>query len=152
MLVSALFAFVHFVAVFGIFGVVFLQWQTMSPQPTHAEALRLQRCDRWYGLLALLVLVAGFVRVVYFEKGAAFYLQSATFHAKLGLFALTGLLSLYPTVRFIKWRAQTRLGEAPAVSAQEVARLRAVIGLELVLLLGVALCASLMARGLGQGA
>ena len=31
MATSALFAFLHFLAVFGVFATVFLQWQTMSP-------------------------------------------------------------------------------------------------------------------------
>jgi len=53
MTASALFAFLHFVAVFGIFATVFLEWQTMSPAPTLGEAKRMQRCDRWYGLFAV---------------------------------------------------------------------------------------------------
>jgi uncharacterized membrane protein len=37
MATSAFFAFLHFVAVFGIFATVFLEWQTMSPAPSLAE-------------------------------------------------------------------------------------------------------------------
>ena len=55
MVTSAFFAFLHFVAVFGVVAAVFLEWQTMSPAPTRAEALRIQRCDRWYGLFAMLL-------------------------------------------------------------------------------------------------
>ena len=122
MAISALFAFVHFFAVFGIFGTVFLEWQTMSPNPSHAEATRIQRCDRWYGIFAVLVLIVGFLRVYYFEKGPAFYTASPFFHAKLALFILVGLLSIYPTVRFLKWRPQTSKGQAPSVTAQESCR------------------------------
>ena len=42
---------------------------TMSRTPTLVEAKRLQRCDQWYGLCAVMVLIVGFLRVVYFEKG-----------------------------------------------------------------------------------
>jgi len=52
-MISALFAFLHFIAVFGIFAVVVLQWQTMSPAPTLAEAKRIQVSDRWFGMLAV---------------------------------------------------------------------------------------------------
>ena len=69
---SALLAFLHFVAAFGIVAVVFLEWQTMSPAPTLAEARRLQVCDRWYGVFAVLVLVVGTLRFMYFEKGRDF--------------------------------------------------------------------------------
>ncbi|HEX2539830.1 MAG TPA: DUF2214 family protein [Caldimonas sp.] len=146
---SALFAFLHFVAAFGIAAVVFLEWWTMSPAPTHAEAVRLQASDRWYGILAALVLVVGVLRVLYFEKGREFYLGNPVFHAKLGLFLVVGLLSIYPTVRFIKWRAQTRQGLAPTVSAREYGLIMLMLRAEVVLLVGVLLCASLMARGIG---
>ena len=73
MVISAAFAFFHFLAVFGIFATVFLEWQTMSSTPTYAEARRIQLCDKWFGIFAGVVLVVGFLRVFYFEKGKAFY-------------------------------------------------------------------------------
>ena len=149
MVTSAFFAFLHFVAVFGVVATVFLEWQTMSPAPTHAEALRLQRCDRWYGQFAMLLVVVGLLRVYFFEKGKAFYFGNPVFNAKMTLFVLVGLVSIYPTVRFIKWRAQTRQGAAPLVSAKEYGRIMMSLRTELLLLLGTALCASLMARGVG---
>ena len=149
MIVSALFAFLHFFAVFGIIATVFFEWQTMSRTPTFAEAKRIQLCDRWYGIFAVLVLIVGFLRVYFFEKGHAFYTANPFFHAKLGLFVAVGLLSIYPTIRFIRWRPQTSKGQAPAVSEQEYRRIMAVLRIELILLLGMALCASLMARAVG---
>ena len=149
MTASALFAFLHFVAVFGIFATVFLEWQTMSPAPTHGEALRIQRCDRWYGQFAMLLVVVGLLRVYFFEKGKAFYFGNPVFNAKMTLFVLVGLVSIYPTMRFIKWRAQTRQGAAPVVSATEYRRIMMSLRAELLLLLATALCASLMARGVG---
>ena len=149
MIVSALFAFLHFFAVFGIVATVFLEWQTMSRTPTFTEAKRIQLCDRWYGIFAVLVLIVGFLRVYFFEKGHAFYTANPFFHAKLGLFVAIGLLSIYPTIRFIRWRPQTSKGQAPVVSEQEYRRIMAVLRIELVLLLGMALCASLMARAVG---
>ena len=149
MTTSAVFAFLHFVAVFGVVATVFLEWQTMSPSPSRAEALRLQRCDRWYGLSAMLLVVVGLLRVYYFEKGSAFYFGNPFFNAKMALFVLVGLVSIYPTVRFIKWRAQMRAGGAPMVSAGEHRWILWSLRAELVLLLGAAFCASLMARGIG---
>ena len=149
MIVSALFAFLHFFAVFGIVATVFFEWQTMSRTPTFAEAKRIQLCDRWYGIFAVLVLIVGFLRVYFFEKGHAFYTANPFFHAKLSLFVAIGLLSIYPTIRFIRWRPQTSKGQAPVVSEPEYRRIMAVLRIELVLLLGMALCASLMARAVG---
>jgi putative membrane protein len=149
MVTSALFAFLHFFAVFGIFGTIFLEWQTMSRNPSYAEATRIQRCDQWYGIFAVIVLIVGFLRVYYFEKGYAFYMANPFFRAKLALFILVGLLSIYPTIRFLKWREKTRQGQAPAISEQEYVRIMLLLRAELVLLLGVALCASLMSRAVG---
>jgi putative membrane protein len=149
MVIGAAFAFLHFLAVFGIFCTVFLEWQTMSRTPTYAEARRIQLSDRWFGIFAGVVLVVGFLRVYYFEKGKAFYTSNPFFHAKLTLFVLVGLLSIYPTIRFIKWGVQTKQGLAPTVSADEYRRIMALVRAELVLLLGMAVCASLMARGVG---
>ncbi len=147
MLASAFFAFLHFAAVFGIFSTVVFELLTMSRTPSYVEARRIQLCDRWYGIFAGVVLVVGLLRVYYFEKGSSFYNASPFYHAKLTLFVLVGLLSIYPTVRFVKWRPHTRQGLAPVVSEEAYGRIVLVLRLELLLLLAMALCASLMARG-----
>jgi len=148
--ISALFAFLHFLAVFGIFAAVVLQWRTMSPAPTLAEARRIQTSDRVYGIFAVVVLVVGFLRVYRFEKGKAFYAANPFFQAKLMLFLGVGLLSIYPTIRFLKWRAQTRQGLAPLLAANEYRVIMSLLRIEVLLLLATALCASLMARGVGS--
>jgi putative membrane protein len=148
--ISALFAFFHFLAVFGIFAAVVLQWQTMSPAPTLAEARRIQTSDRVYGIFAVVVLVVGFLRVYRFEKGKAFYAANPFFQAKLMLFLGVGLLSIYPTIRFLRWRAQTKQGLAPVLAVREYKSIVTVLRIELLLLLATALCASLMARGVGS--
>lgn len=150
MIINALFAVAHFLAVFGIVATLFFEWMTISPTPTYAEARRLQLCDRWYGICAVLILVVGFARVFHFEKGSAFYFASPFFHAKLTLFVLIGLLSIYPTVRFIKWGAQTKQGLAPIVAEREYKTIKALLSTQLILLIGVAACASFMARGIGM--
>ena len=149
-MISALFAFFHFLAVFGIFAAVVLQWRTMSPAPTLAEARRIQTSDRVYGIFAVVVLVVGFLRVYHFEKGKAFYAANPFFQAKLMLFLGVGLLSIYPTIRFLKWRAQTRQGLAPLLAANEYRVIMSLLRIEVLLLLATALCASLMARGVGS--
>jgi len=150
MMNSAFFSFLHFVAVFGIVGAVIVEWATLSEAPTHREAKLMQACDRWYGIFAGAILIVGFLRVFYFEKGSAYYFANPFFAAKIGLFIVIGLLSIYPTLRFIKWRPQMRDGQAPVVPPTEFRMLRTVLRLELVLLLLMVLCAALMARGVGM--
>jgi putative membrane protein len=93
--------------------------------------------------------VVGLVRVFQFEKGKSYYFSNTFFLLKMALFIAVGLISIYPTVRFIAWGKLTRQGQMPAVTAGELRRLRLSLGAELLLLAGVVLCASLMAKGIG---
>ena len=147
MTLGVTFAFLHFVALFGIVGTLVFEWLTMSRAPTWAEARRIQQADRWYGIFAMLLIAAGFVRVFYFEKGADFYFGNSFFKLKLALFLILGLISIYPTIKFIGWRRETRQQLPPVVSEAEFGLLSKLLSLELIVLAGVALCASLMARG-----
>lgn len=95
------------------------------------------------------MLATGVARVLWFGKGAAYYMGNSLFHAKLGLFILVGLLSIVPTVVFIKWRKTLKTGQVPAPSARQVRLVTWSIRIELLLLLVIPLLATLMARGHG---
>jgi putative membrane protein len=120
---------------------------TFSKTPTIADARRLGLADRWYGICAGVVLAAGFLRATYFEKGWAFYAESPFFRIKLSLFLLMGVLSIYPTVRYIRWRRDIRAERAPTITATEYSIISASLALQLLLLLAMLLSASLMANG-----
>lgn len=145
---SALFSFVHFAAVFGIVATLFFEWLTLSPTPTYLEARRIQRCDAWYGILAGVLVAAGLMRVYFFEKGKDFYFINPFFRLKITLFVIVGLLSIYPTIRFLAWRKETRRGLPPVISEKEYSLMIVMLRLELLGLLAVAFCAALMARGI----
>lgn len=148
MIMSALFAFLHYAAIFGIFATLFCVLVTINEKPTCADALRIQQCDRWFGISALVAFIAGQLRVSFFEKGNQFYMASPFFHMKLGLFLLVALLSIYPSIRFYKWKTETRHGLPPAVTENQIKLIVIILKVELVLLILVALSASLMARGI----
>ena len=149
MVASALFSFLHFVAVLAVAGTLFFEWLTLNQAPSHADVRRLGWADRWYGIAAGVLLAAGLVRVFQFEKGRDYYFSNTFFLLKMALFVAVGLISIYPTVRFIHWGKLARQGQMPVVSAPELRRLRLALGAELLLLAGIVLCASLMAKGLG---
>lgn len=149
MVASALFSALHFGAVLAIAGTLFFEWLTLSRTPTLDDARRLQEADRWYGIAAGVLLVAGFVRVYLFEKGKDYYFSNTFFILKLALFIAVGLISIVPTVKFIGWRKHTRQGQAPVLSAADFKLLRRALNAELLLLALIVLCASLMAKGLG---
>ena len=68
--------------------------------------------------------------------------------AELALFVLVGVISIYPTIRFIGWRRRTDQGGALAVAEQECGRITLALRAEMAVLVVMVLCASLMARGI----
>lgn len=142
---SALFAFVHHVAAFALVAALVVEFVLMRDELTAKTARRLRLADMVLGISAGGVLVVGLLRVFYFEKGAAFYFHSVTFIAKLALFVLIALLSIYPTVKFLSWQK----GEAPSVDQGTVRTIRTLIHLELIGIVLLLLFAALMARGVG---
>ena len=150
MLAQSLFAYLHFAAAFGIAATLFFEWFTFSKALTVLEARRLALADRWYGICAGLLLLAGFTRAYAYEKGFAFYLANPFFHLKLTLFVLMALLSIYPTIRFIRWKPELSAGRAPAVSDVQHKIIARCLGLQMLMLAGLLLSASLMAHGVGS--
>lgn len=150
MIASSLVAALHFVAAFGIASTLFFEWFTFSRTPTLAEARRIALADRWYGIFAGVLLVAGFARALHFEKGWSFYAHSPFFHLKLTLFVLVGLLSIYPTLRFIRWAPALKAGRAPELGDREHTLIARLLGVQMVLLVMIVVSASLMAHAVGQ--
>jgi putative membrane protein len=101
---SAVVAFLHHGAAFTLVAALVLEWVLVNEPLTMAAARRLRLADLVFGASAAAVLVFGALRVMYFEKGPTYYLHSAPFIAKLTLFAIVGLISIYPTAEFLSWR------------------------------------------------
>ncbi|MGE0874990.1 MAG: DUF2214 family protein [Burkholderiales bacterium] len=142
-------AFVHHVAAFALVAALAVEFMLMRDELSMKSARRLQAADAVYGIAAGVLLAAGFARVLWFEKGAAYYFASVPFIAKLSLFVLVGLLSIVPTVEFLSWRAGLKRGEVPVLAEAKKRRLRAIIHAELGCVVLILLCAALMAKGVG---
>ena len=145
----ALLAFVHHLAAFLIFGVLMVELSITKSDLTLTSARTVLRMDAVYGLVAMVLLVVGFVRVFYTEKGSAYYFHNAAFIVKIVAFAGVGLLSIYPTVKFLGWRQALRQQQVPAFDAATRRTVRLILHVELTLLVVMMLCAALMARGFG---
>ena len=146
---SSLFAFLHHIAAFTLVSALAIEFVLIRGELTLGNARTLLRVDAVFGLAAGVILVVGFLRVFYFEKGAAYYFHSVPFITKLSLFAAVGLLSIYPTRQFLLWRPALRQGVAPTLEPGRWHTLRRVIHWELALGVVLILCAALMARGIG---
>lgn len=149
MIAAALIAFGHFLAFFALAAALVLELALISESLSVETARRIQRADRVVGIAATLLLVFGFLRVFYFEKGSDYYFANTFFQVKLGLFIVAALVSLYPTLQFVRWNSELGQGIAPDLTSSAVKRLKSAIHWELVLIGGILLCASLMAKGFG---
>ena len=147
---SALMAFLHHLAAFTLVAAVIYEHTTFRKNLSLVDARRIQRMDIVYGVSAAVVLVAGLLRVFYFEKGAPFYAQNWFFWTKMLGFALAALLSIYPTIRFVSWRRSFARNQAPEISDQEFSRIRLILRLEMLAVAVIVFSAAMMARGIGM--
>lgn len=147
---AALFAFLHHLTAFVLVAAIAVEFVVIRGALTVDNARKLRVVDAVYGVSAGLLLAVGLLRIFYFEKGAAFYFGNAFFIAKLALFILVGLLSIYPTLEIASWRKQLAAGKVPVVAATKLHALRRVVHWELAGIVLILLCAALMARGIGQ--
>lgn len=146
---SAFVAFLHHLCFVAIMLLLSFEMLLLKQPLTLASARKIMRYDAIYGAFAGAVLIVGALRVMYFEKGPLYYMHSTPFMAKMALFIAVGLISIYPTLTFLKWGKSLKQGIVPVLDDAQSRRLRILIHVELTLLLLMMLCAAMMAKGIG---
>ena len=137
--------YIHFVSIFTIVGTLVSEHMLLKKELTRAEIGKLARIDAVYGIAAVVLVTAGLTLWLgSFGKPSIYYTKNWIFHTKLTCFILVGLLSIYPTVFFIKNRKGNQ-SESVAIPNAVFWMLR----LELTLLFIIPLLAGLMSRGVG---
>lgn len=145
----AIAAYLHFVAIFLLFALLVLEHQLFRLPLNFKRARSLFRVDLAFGIAAGLVLITGAARAMRYGKGLDYYLNNSFFHAKVGLFVAVALLSIFPTVTFLRWRPALKAGQVPLITPTAARWVKGVIRIELLALLLLPLLATLMARGFG---
>ncbi len=151
MLGAALISFGHFVGFFALTAALVLQLALLVESPSIETAQRIKRANVALWIALTLLLVFGFLRVFHFEKSAEFYAGNLFFWIKLALFFAAAALALYPSAIYRRWRSELAQGVAPDLTHDAVLRIKKFIHWELLLILGMLTCASLMAKGIGTG-
>lgn len=151
MLRDFLLASVHHLLAFGLVAMLVTQSVLLGRTPDAPSLRRLSGVDMGLGLTATLLLAVGLARVFHGIKGADFYLHNPWFHAKLGAFVLAAALSLVPTLRFVRWRRAMKADPAWLPPPGEVAAMRRIVRIELLLIAVILVAAAGMARHGGLG-
>lgn len=146
MIIDALLAYLHYLALFGLFVHLSLEWMLLRRPLVTEDFAKLLRLDLAYFIAALAALLTGLLRAHFGVKGWEFYAANLLFWAKMVLFAAISVLSIIPTLRFIAWVRLAKNGLAPPTT--EIEKIRKIILIELVLLTLLPLLAVLMARGI----
>lgn len=76
-------------------------------------------------------------------------IHNPLFWTKLGLFVLVGLISIFPTLNYMRWRNVLRPDSNALPNDASVKATRQLIHIELMLLFLMPILAALMARGIG---
>ena len=146
---EVLVVYLHFAAMMLIAVFLAIEYLICAPGLAREKVRLLARIDLLYLLAALLALATGVARVVWLGKGPGFYLHNPVFYLKVALFVAVGLISVPPTMQYLRWMRGLTTG-AGAVADFEVLRARRYVLVELVLLAFIPLLAAIMARGIGM--
>jgi putative membrane protein len=141
-----LLASLHHLLVFALVAMLVAEAGVLRGSLDAAGLRRMFKLDAGYGASAGLLLVVGLLRVFHGIKGADFYLHNPWFHAKLGTYVLVALVSIAPTLNFMRWRKASRTDAAFTPAAAQLARARGIIRFELVLIAMIFVLAAAMAR------
>ncbi len=145
MTIEIIIKYIHFITIFAIVGSLVSEHLLLKDNMTRAEIQRLSIIDGVYGLSTIVLLGAGLALWFWVGKPAEFYSKNWIFHLKLTMFAALGLLSIYPTIFFLKNRKGENTEELVAIPNT----IKWMLRLELLLLFLMPLFATLMARGIG---
>jgi len=142
---EAITRYIHFIAIFGVVSAMVAEHLLLTPQMSRKAIHRLAIIDTIYGISAIIMVGAGLYLWFGTGKPAEFYATNPIFHTKVGLAILMGVLSLWPTVFFLKNRdkASDEIIGVPA-------KLKWFIRIELLIVFSLPMLASLVARGIGS--
>jgi putative membrane protein len=143
-----LLASIHLVGLALAVGSVWVRGRALAG-PVDADAMkRALAADTVWGISAILLIGTGLYRAFGgVEKGTAYYLHNQWFFAKMGILLLILALEIWPMVTLIRWRIRDSRGLHPdTAAAPAIARISMV---QTVLVVGMVMAATAMARGLG---
>ena len=147
---EAILAYLHLLAILTMVVFVSSEAALCRVQWLNAAVVeRLAKVDRVYGIAAIMVLATGVARTVWGVKGTAWYWTNPLLHVKLTLFIIVGVISIFPTMTYVRWRKTLRTtGALPAEA--DIRKTRKLVMVQAHLIALIPLVAVFLARGFGK--
>jgi len=144
-----LLASVHLFALGVGLGSVWARGQALHGTLDRDGLRRVFAADHWWAVAAVLWIATGVWRLLGgYDKGTSYYMQNHLFMTKMALLVAILALEVWPMVTLIRWRMALKRGETPDLAAAP--RMATISTVQAVLVVGMLLCATAMARGLGM--
>lgn len=137
--------YLHFISMFAFAASLIMEQFVISKSMTRGEIKRFVKLDTAYGISFILMLISGLLLWFVVGKPADFYTRNWIFHTKLTVFVVLSLMTIYPTVFFLR----NRKGDDLSTKIEVPTILITLVRLELILLISIPLLASFMSFGIG---
>ena len=150
MIFESILAYLHLLAILTM--VVFLSSEAALCRARWLNAAvieRLAKIDRIYAFAAVAVVATGVARTVLGIKGTAWYWTNPLLHIKLTLVIVIAVISIFPTLTFLRWRKVVRQNGALPGWA-EIKKTRQLVMVQAHLLAIIPLFAVFLARSSGK--
>ena len=150
MTLEAILAYLHILAILTMVVFISSEAALCRVQWLNAAVVeRLARIDMVYGMAAIAVLLTGIARTIWGVKGTAWYWTNPLLHLKLTLFVIVGVLSIFPTLTYFRWRKTLRAtGQLPVEA--DIKKTRRLVMVQAHLIALIPLVAVFFARGFGK--
>jgi putative membrane protein len=150
MWLDAALAYLHYFAIIVLFSFLTVQAMLLRTPPDAGVVRLLGRADIWAAAAAGATLITGFLRAGFGAKGGDFYFNAWPIYVKIALFVVVGLMTIKPTLAYIRWRKAFEQDPAWSVPAAEHAAIRKRVMAEVHISALIPIFAVIMARGLGS--
>ena len=144
MLAEILTRYAHFIFILIMTSALIGEALLLKPVMTRSDLKTMAKLDAVYGLSAVLLVAAGLTLWLGVGKPAEYYTQNPVFHLKLTLAVVIGLISIYPTVFYLKKSRGNDLQEQIPVPTG----IQKAVILQIALLALIPMLAILAARGI----
>lgn len=135
--------YIHYIGILFLSATLLFEFFLLEDTMNNETFKKIGQMDMYYGISALVVLISGVSLWFFVGKEATVYTQNYLFHTKLAVFLIIGILSIYPTVFFIK----NRKTQAEQISIPP--SIIVLVKIECLLLLLLPLLATLVVNGYG---